>query len=197
MHKHSFPRLSGAKSTILVGVLALVSCRQDMHDQPRYEPYEGNDSYADGRSDRPQVGGTIARGQMMLDELLHTGKEHGEFAARFPFPVTAEVLERGRERYDIYCSICHDRTGYGRGLAVQGGFRPPSSFHEDRLREASPGHFFDAITNGFGTMYDLRDRINPRDRWAIVGYIRALQASQNVPLQTLPESVQSQLSEVR
>jgi len=175
----------------------VASCRQDMHDQPRYEPYEGNASYADGRGDRPQVEGTIARGQLALDQLFHTGKEDEEFAARFPFPVTAEVLERGRERYDIYCAVCHDRTGYGKGMAVQRGFRQPASFHEDRLRESPPGYFYDVITNGFGSMYDYADRIAPRDRWSIVGYIRALQASQNVPVDTLPESVRMRLSEAR
>lgn len=168
-----------------------------MHDQPRYEPYEGNASYADGRGDRPQVEGTIARGRLELDELFHAGKEDGELAARFPFPITAEVLERGRERYDIYCAVCHDRTGYGDGIAVQRGFPRPASFHEDRLRAAPPGYYYDVITSGFGAMYDYADRISPRDRWSIVGYIRALQASQNVPVDTLPESVRLRLSEVR
>jgi mono/diheme cytochrome c family protein len=184
-------------SFILVVAALLTACRQDMHDQPRYEPLEGNPTYSDGRADRPQVEGTVARGQLTLDTLLHTGKEDGEFAARFPFPITAEVLERGRERYDIYCSVCHEYTGYGMGMAVQRGFRQPTSLHDDRLREAPPGYFFDVITNGFGAMYDYADRITPRDRWAIVSYIRALQASQHVPVETLPESVRQQLSEAK
>ena len=166
-----------------------------MYDQPRYEPFEGNASFADRRSNRPQVEGTVARGGLELDELLHRGTENGELAGRFPFPVTAEVLERGRERYDIYCSVCHDRTGSGRGMVVQRGFRQPSSFHEDRLRQASPGYYFDVITNGFGAMIDYADRIEPRDRWAVVAYVRALQASRNVPLEELPEDVRRRLSE--
>lgn len=182
---------------ILTGMLAVSSCRQDMHDQPRYEPYEGNSAYADGRADRPQVIGTLARGQLLTDTLLHTGKEAGEFAVRFPFPITAEVLERGRERYDIYCSTCHDYTGSGQGMAVQRGFLKPTSFHDERLRKAPPGYYFDIITNGFGAMYDYSDRITPSDRWAIVSYVRALQASQDVPVETLPESVRQRLSEDR
>lgn len=193
-----FPNsLSISAPVLLVGALLIASCRQDMHDQPRKEPYEGNTHYADGRSDRPQVEGTIARGQLQTDELLFTGKEGGELALRFPFPVTARVLERGRERFDIYCAVCHERTGYGLGMAVQLGFRQPTSFHDDRLREAPPGYFFDVITNGFGAMFDYSDRILPRDRWAIVSYIRALQASQNVPVDTLPERIQRELSEAR
>ena len=182
---------------LLAGTLVLGSCRQDMHDQPRYEPQEGNPTFADGRGDRPQVEGTIARGQLVVDQLLHTGKEAGAFSARFPFPVTEETLQRGRERYDIYCSACHDRTGSGSGMAVQRGFLQPTSFHDERLRKAPPGYFFDVITNGFGAMYDYADRITPTDRWAIVSYVRALQASSNVPVESLPEKIQQQMSETR
>jgi len=192
----SFCDVTSLKLTGILLVLLLGSaCRQDMHDQPRYEPNEGNAAYPDGRSDRPQVKGTLARGQLIVDELLHTGKEEGNFSTRFPFPVTKELLQRGRERYDIFCSVCHDRTGEGYGMAVQAGFIRPASFHDERLREAPPGYFFDVITNGFGAMYDYSDRITPRDRWAIVSFIRALQTSASVSEENLSESSRLQLSE--
>lgn len=171
----------------------LAACRQDMHDQPRFEAFEENLFFANGSSDRPQVEGTVARGQLESDELLYHGTEDGKPAERFPFPVTREVLERGRERFDIHCAVCHDRSGHGRGPAVQRGFRSPPSFHDERLRQAPPGHFFDVITNGFGAMFDCADRVAPRDRWAIVAYIRALQESQNVPVGELPPEVQKDL----
>ena len=173
------------------------ACRQDMHDQPRYEPFEGNSFFQDGRADRPQVVGSVARGQLRNDELFFSGVEGGEPATRFPFPITREVLTRGRERYNIYCTACHDQRGYGEGMAVQMGFRQPSSFHIDRLREAPPGYFFGVMTDGFGAMFDYADRLTPRDRWAIAAYIRALQASQNVPVASLPASIQASLSQAQ
>ena len=160
-------------------LVMLASCRQDMHDQPKYEPFEASSFFADGRSVRPQVEGTIARGELVTDSHLATGRVDGELAKTFPFDVTAAVLERGRERYNIYCAPCHDQSGSGNGMIVQRGLRAPSSFHVERLRNETPGYFFDVITNGFGIMYDYSDRIVPEDRWAIVAYIRALQLSQN------------------
>lgn len=174
-------------------VLSLVACRQEMHDQPRFEPLEVNPFFSDRRASRPQVEGTVARGQLRNDEHLYTGRVDGEFATTFPFPVTAEVLKRGQERYNIFCSPCHDRAGYGRGMIVQRGFREPPSFHIDRLRDEPVGYFFDVITNGFGTMYDYASRVPPRDRWAIVAYIRALQYSQNATLNDVPESERHKL----
>jgi len=164
-----------------------------MHDQPRYEAFERNASFPDGRSARPAVAGTVARGQLELDELFFRGEEGGQPAKRFPFPVTKEDLQRGRERYDIYCSICHDHAGYGHGMAVERGMRQPTSFHDERLRAAPPGHFFGAITNGFGVMEDYADRIGPRDRWCIVAYVRALQLSQNVSVEELPPGVRERM----
>ena len=161
---------------------ALAGCRQDMHDQPRFEALEGSSFFPDGRASRPQVAGTVARGQLRDDELLHTGRVNGELATTFPFEVTAPVLERGRERFDIFCSACHDRLGYGEGIVVLRGMKRPASFHVERLQAAPAGHFFDVMTRGFGAMYDYSDRISPHDRWAIVAYIRALQLSQNATL---------------
>jgi len=169
------------------------ACRQDMHDQPRFEPLEGSTFFQDGRASRPLVEGTVARGQLHLDEHLYTGKVAGEFAKTFPFQISKEVLERGQQRYNIYCSPCHDKVGAGRGMIVQRGFRPPQSYHIDRLRDAPPGYFFDVITNGFGAMYSYADRISPKDRWAIIAYIRVLQLSQNATIDDVPEEQRRQL----
>ncbi|MCS7157936.1 MAG: cytochrome c [Blastocatellia bacterium] len=171
------------------------ACRQDMHDQPRYEPLEGSTFFADSRASRPLVEGTVPRGFARMDEHLYTGKVRGQLAETFPFPITRSILERGRERYDIFCAPCHGRDGYGEGMIVQRGFRQPSSFHTDRLRQAPVGYFFDVITNGFGTMYSYASRIPPEDRWAIVAYIRALQLSQNARLQDVPPAERRRLTE--
>ncbi len=182
---------------LLLAAPLLAACRQDMHDQPRYEPLEKSDFFDDGRSARPQVPGTIARGEMRLDTHLYEGKVNGEAATALPFPVTAELLERGRERFDIFCAICHDKAGYGQGMAVRRGMKQPSSLHVERLREAPVGYFFDVITNGFGAMYDYSDRISPEDRWAIVAYIRALQRSQNAQLADVSQERRQSLEEKR
>jgi mono/diheme cytochrome c family protein len=176
-------------------LLLATACRQDMHDQPRYEPLERSTFFNDGRSARPFVDGTVARGHLKTDEHFYTGKVNGELVNALPFPATKEVLDRGHERYNIYCSPCHDRVGNGRGMIVQRGFRQPPSLHIDRLRQAPLGHFFDVMTNGFGTMYSYADRIAPQDRWAIVAYIRALQMSQNAALDDVPVEARSKLLE--
>ncbi len=174
-------------------VLATTACRQDMHDQPKLEPLEKNTFFADQRASRPLVEGTVARGQLRIDEHLYTGKVNGELVTTLPFAATKEVLERGRERYNIFCSPCHDRIGSGNGMIVQRGFRKPPSFHLDRLREMPVGHYFDVMTNGFGTMYSYSDRITPKDRWAIAAYIRVLQLSQNAALSDVPTEQRSTL----
>lgn len=168
-----------------------------MHDQPRYEPLEHSTFFNDGRSARPFVEGTVARGHLKTDEHFYTGKVNGELVNTLPFPATKEVLDRGHERYNIYCSPCHDRVGNGQGMIVQRGFRQPPSLHIDRLRQAPLGHFFDVMTNGFGTMYSYAERIAPRDRWTIVAYIRALQMSQNATLDDVPVEERSKLLERR
>jgi mono/diheme cytochrome c family protein len=131
---------------------------------------------------------------MRTDELKYTGRVNGVVADQFPFPVTREVLERGRARYNIYCSPCHDYTGSGRGMIVQRGFPPPPSYHIERLRQAPAGHFFEVMTNGFGAMYSYSGRITPEDRWAIVAYIRALQLSQHATLDDVPAEARQQLT---
>lgn len=177
-----------------VGVLLGLGCRQDMHDQPRYEALEASPFFADGRSVRSQVEGTVARGELRADDHLYTGYVGEEAATTFPYPVDRAVLERGRERYDIFCSPCHSKLGDGRGMAAQRGVRMPPTYHSDRLREAPVGYYFDVISNGFGAMIDFSDRINARDRWAIIAYIRALQLSQNVNIDGLPESIRGELA---
>lgn len=168
--------MSAPRVLALLALAALTACRQDMHDQPRFEPLEATSFFADGRSSRPQVKGTIARGELRLDSHLYEGTVDGEHATTFPFEITAEVMERGRERYDVFCSACHGTTGDGQGMAVRRGLKQPPSYHVERLREAPPGYFFDVVTNGFGAMYDLSDRVPVDDRWAIIAYVRRLQA---------------------
>ena len=160
-------------------LLALAGCRQDMHDQPRFKPLAKSDFYPDLRSARAPVEGTVARGQLHAYTYFYTGKVGNLFGDYLPFPVTDEVLSRGRERFNIYCAPCHSRLGDGNGMIVQRGFRHPPSYHEDRLRKAPLGYFFDVITSGFGAMPEYADQIPPDDRWRIVAYIRALQLSQN------------------
>ena len=171
---------------VSASLVFLAACRQDMHDQPRYEPLEASAFFADGRSARPQVRGTVARGELRLDEHLYAGTVNGEPATSFPFEITEDILERGRERYDIFCSTCHDRVGSGEGIVVKRGLKRPPSFHIERLREAPAGYYFDVVTRGFGAMYDLSDRVSVRDRWAITAYVRALQLSQNAALEEVP-----------
>lgn len=179
------PRVSRA-AAILVVSTALAACRQDMHDAPRYEPLEASAFFADGRSARPLVQNTVARGMLREDELLYTGRIGGELADEFPMPVTAEMMARGRERFNVFCSPCHGRTGAGNGMIVQRGFRAPPSFDEERLRTAPVGHFFDVMTNGFGAMQDYASQVPVADRWAIAAYIRALQLSQRATLADVP-----------
>jgi mono/diheme cytochrome c family protein len=158
---------------------ALAGCRQDMHDQPRFKPLAMNNFYPDLRSARAPVEGTVARGELHEDAYFYTGKIGDNPGDYLPFPATSQVLSRGRERFDIYCAPCHSRLGDGNGMIVQRGYQHPPTYHQDRLRKAPLGYFFDVITNGFGAMPDYAAQIAPADRWAIVAYIRALQLSQN------------------
>jgi len=180
-------------------VLLLLSAacrRQEMADQPRYEPYEKSRFFNDGSSSRRPVEGTVARGHLR-DRALHAGKSGAEPVAAFPFQITRSDLERGRERYDVFCAPCHGLAGDGAGMIVQRGFRPPPSFHLDRLRSAPAGHFYDVITNGFGAMYSYASRIPPRDRWLIAAYVRALELSQGARVADLPEEDRRRLESIR
>jgi len=175
-------------------IFLLSGCRLDMHIQPKYLPYEPTDFFSDGRSERQPVPGTIARGQLRVDELFYTGKENGTEANEFPFAITRTDLQRGRERYNIYCTPCHDYAGDGNGMIVQRGFPTPPSYHIQRLREAPVGHFFGVMTNGLGVMYSYADRVEPADRWRIAAYIRVLQLSQNATVNDVPDSERQKLS---
>ncbi|HWF43978.1 MAG TPA: cytochrome c [Candidatus Kapabacteria bacterium] len=203
-------------------ILNLTACRQDMQDQPKYLAYRGSEIFPDSLSSRPLVEGTIPRGYLREDQEYYTGKTGasvmptstaesatkasasttvpatpasamGNDVNEFPFPITPAILDRGQERFNIYCSPCHGVLGDGRGMVVNRGFSPPPSYHIDRLRTAPLGHFFDVITNGFGRMPDYAMQVPPHERWAIIAYIRALQLSQNAPIAVVPQSDRSQL----
>jgi cytochrome c553 len=181
---------------MLLAVGALAGCRQDMNDQERLDPLEASDFFPDGAASRPIPAGTVARGQLQEDTAFQTGHlTPTELVNELPMPLTAEVLQRGQERFNIYCSVCHGRTGEGTGMIVRRGFPQPPSFHTDRLREAPLGHFVQVITNGYGLMYSYASRVEPADRWAIAAYIRALQLSQHATLADAGSAPRKQLEE--
>jgi hypothetical protein len=168
-------------------------CSQQMGNEPYYRPLEPSDFFGDGQSARPLVEGTVARGHLRTDRLFFTGKNGKDLSNVFPFPVTREVVERGRQRFQIFCTPSHGALGTGDGVVVQRGFRTPPSYHIDRLRQAPVGHFYDVQTNGFGAMASYASRIPPRDRWAIASYIRALQLSQNARIEDVPADERAKL----
>jgi mono/diheme cytochrome c family protein len=157
-----------------------------MHNQPKYRPLRATPFFGDNSSARPLVEGTVARGTLQEDEAFFTGKVAGVDVTEMPLAVDDVLLDRGQDRYQIFCTPCHDATGSGRGMVVQRGLRPPPSFHVDRIRQMPVGHYYDVIANGFGAMPDYRAQINARDRWAIVAYIRALQVSQHASPADVP-----------
>lgn len=171
-----------AASLVAVTVLGMAGCRQDMHNQPKFYPQRGTTLYADGRSVRPQVVDTVARGQMDESSYLMTGFQGGKEGDGLPVALTPELMARGQERYNIYCTACHSRVGNGGGIVVQRGYRPAGNFHIDRLRQAPLGHFYNVIANGYGAMPEYGTMLTIEDRWAVVAYIRALQLSQNATM---------------
>ena len=175
-------------SAVLLTLLALTGCDMlDMYDEPRFEPLEASTFFDDGTSARRLVAGTVARGELREDEAFFSGKVDGKYVTELPLDLDRALLVRGQERFNIYCSPCHGRTGDGNGMIVQRGFRrPPSFVSTDRLLNAPVGHFFDVISNGFGAMPSYASRVAPHDRWAIVAYIRALQRSQNGNVDDVP-----------
>jgi len=170
----------------VAATLVLAGCRQDMHDQPKFFPQRGTTFFLDGRSVRPQVANTVARNQLQVDSYLYTGLVNGKEGDGMPFPATMQVLERGQERYNVYCAPCHSRVGNGVGMIVQRGYAKAGDFHTQRLQTAPLGHFFHVITNGYGAMPDYSSQVTPVDRWAIAAYIRALQLSQNATRADVP-----------
>jgi mono/diheme cytochrome c family protein len=171
------------------------ACRQDMHDAPRYEPLEASTFFINGQSARALVANTVARGTLREDEHLYQGTINGELTDMFPVPVDRQLMARGRERFDAFCSPCHGRTGQGNGMVVQRGFRAPPSFHEDRLRTAAAGYYVNVMTNGFGAMSDYAAQVAVEDRWAIAAYIRALQLSQRATVNDVPADRRPELDQ--
>ena len=189
-----FARRALARLAVVVAVAASASaCRQDMHDAPKYEPLEGSAFFNDNRASRQLVPGTIARGELKEDKLLHTGRNGDAISDIYPFPVTDGVLARGRERFNIYCSPCHSSVGDGNGMIVQRGYKRPPSFHEERLRVMAPGYFFTVMTNGFGVMPAYSLQVEVEDRWAIAAYIKALQLSHNASVEDLTADERTRL----
>ncbi len=179
---------------LLLLTAAAVGCRRDMFQQPYSKPLKPSDFFQDNHmASRPLVAHTVARGHLDEDEAFYTGKIGTNLVDAFPVPVTQELLDRGQERFDIYCSPCHGRTGEGDGMIVHRGFPPPPSYHIDRLRSAPVGHFFDVITQGYGVMYSYAERVEPADRWAIAAYIRALQRSRDAKLADVPPGQRQRL----
>jgi mono/diheme cytochrome c family protein len=164
------------------------ACRQDMHDAPRYDALEKSDFFADRRTARPLIDGTVARGQLRADDGFYTGKVNGQPIAALPEGITLDkaLLERGQSRFNVYCAPCHSQTGEGDGMVVRRGYKQPPSLHDPRLRNAQLGYFYDVVTRGFGQMPDYAAQIQPRDRWAVAAYIRALQLSQHATVEDVP-----------
>lgn len=186
----------GARSLAIVVLVA--GCAQKMSNQPRYEPLEASEFFADDRSSRGLVPGTVARGHLQTDARFFTGKEDDKPVAHLPERALEgrsleELLQRGEDRFNIFCAPCHDRVGTGRGMVVRRGFPQPPSYHIDRLRQAPIGHFFDIATNGFGRMPPYRSQVPTEDRWAIAAYVRALQLSQHAAVSELPEEDRREL----
>src|SRR6202142_269183 len=174
----------------VAGASLLAGCRQDMHDQPKFVPQRGTDFYADGRSARPQVENTVARGQLHEDTYFYTGLQNGKEGDAMPFPVTMDVLERGQERFNVYCTPCHSRVGNGAGMIVQRGYKPAGNLHDAKRQSEPLSHYFYVMTNGYGGMPDYKAQVTPEDRWAIAAYIRALQLSQNAKPSDVPAGAQ-------
>ena len=190
-------RIAGHRRLAFLCVVALlsISCRQDMHDQPRYEPLEASGFFDDGAASRTFVEGTVARGHLREDVGYYSGvDESGAFVAEFPVDVDLAMLERGRNRYDAFCAPCHDRAGEGRGMIVQRGYKQPASFHDPRLVEAQPGYFVNVIGNGFGQMSSYASMLEPADRWAVAAYVKALQLSRRVPAELLSDEDRARLA---
>jgi mono/diheme cytochrome c family protein len=186
---------AGSRISLMLLSVALAGCsRLDMQDQPKYRPQRPSDFFSDGRSERQPVEGTVARGTLNEDTAFYEGKDAaGKDIEEFPIAVDKTVILRGQQRYDIYCSPCHGRIGNGLGMIVRRGFKQPPSYHIDRLRNAPVGHLYDVISNGYGAMLNYASQVQPRDRWAIVAYIRALQYSENANINDLPQEARARI----
>lgn len=176
--------------------LGATACRQDMQDQPKYKPLARSRFFADGRASRPIPEGTIARDELAENDPMHTGMAAGGgFLTTIPLPINVSLLDRGRDRFDIYCSPCHGRIGDGDGMVHRRGFWIPPTLHTDRLRAVAPGYLFQVISNGYGAMPHYHDQISVSDRWAIVAYIRALQLSRHASPNDVPDNMRGILDQ--
>ena len=181
------PVVRAPLAVALLAALALAGCRQGMFDQAKKEPYEASDFFADGTSARPLPAHTVARGQLREDRSYHLGMDvSGTLVAEPPMAVDRALIERGRQRYEAFCSMCHDRAGTGNGMVVQRGFPQAASYHQERLRAMPVGYFVNVMTTGFGRMPSYASQIPPEDRWAIAVYVKVLQAAQGTVLGELP-----------
>ena len=192
------PASMGRPAILAVAMIALLAtgCRQDMHDQPYYEPFETSDVFDNGTTNQPLPAGTVARGLLKEDTHYWFGRdEAGQLVDELPRQIEGNrpLLERGQERFDIYCSVCHDTSGSGRGMIVRRGFKQPQPLYEERLKDMPLGYFYDVATNGFGVMPAYKKQIPEDDRWAIAAYIRVLQLSQGSTLEELPANVQAEV----
>ena len=193
--RRAVPPSRGALAVVLLSAALITGCRQDMHDTPRYEALEESDFFADKRAMRPIPEGTVARGNLREDDVYYTGKVDGEVVHTLPAQITVDkaLLDRGQQRYNIYCAPCHSTLGDGNGTIVQRGYKRPASYHDPRLRNMGIGYFYDVITNGFGAMQGYAEQIPPRDRWLIAAYVRALQLSQNAKVDDVPAADRGRL----
>jgi mono/diheme cytochrome c family protein len=185
------------KLPLLALALAATACRNEMYDQAKAKPFSESDFFANGQNARPIPFDTVARGFLREDKAMYAGLgPEGKFISELPVPLNRELLSRGHERFDIFCSPCHGKTGNGQGMIVQRGFKQPSSFHVERLREQPFGYFFDVMTQGFGQMSSYASQVPPEDRWAIAAYLRALQLSQHVGVAELSDTDRANLGAV-
>ncbi|HEX9501030.1 MAG TPA: cytochrome c [Thermoanaerobaculia bacterium] len=191
--RHPEPGTRRRISCLVLLLLAGAACRQRMAVQPKYDPLEPSDFFSDGMSARPRIPGTVARGEVSLVGYIATGKINGQDGDGFPFPITLQVMNRGQERFNIFCSECHGKIGDGNGMIPSRGYRRPPSYHTDILRAAKNGHFFDVITNGFGAMPSYAGQVTVNDRWAIIAYVRALQLSQHATINDVPPDMRGSL----
>jgi mono/diheme cytochrome c family protein len=172
---------------VLVPALLVQGCRNEMYDQAKVKALSEGEFFPNGQNARPLPPDTIARGFLREDKAMYAGLgPDGKFVAQLPVPLTRELMDRGHQRFDIFCSPCHGKQGTGLGMIVERGFKQPSSFHTDRLREQPIGYFFDVMTQGFGQMSSYASQVPPEDRWAIAAYLRALQLSQHAMMADLP-----------
>jgi mono/diheme cytochrome c family protein len=184
-----------ALAMLLAAGVSGAACRQDMHDAPRFNPLRKSDFYDDHRSERPLIEDTVPRGWLMADDGFATGKVNGQYLAELPsaVPLSLDLLKRGEQRFNIYCSPCHSRTGEGNGIVVQRGYKQPPSYFDPRLVAQPVGYFYDVISHGFGQMPDYAAQIQPQDRWAVAAYIRALQVSRHATVADVPATDRPQL----